>query len=526
MYEAYFGLGRRPFSSVPRVDHYFPAAVIEAARQTLIRCVERAEGVGIVIGPSGTGKTLLCQLLAEHLKESFQVVVLLSGRLSSPRALLQAILFELGQPYRGMDEGELRLALVDYLGNSEVCPHGMVLIVDEAHTLPLRLMEEIRMIANLVSGGRPQVRPVLVGGSILEERLGNPKLDSFNQRIVARCYLESFDRSETREYIRAQLSAAGAEPDEIISPEACHAVHQATDGIPRLVSQLCDHALVLAYAAGHCPVDRAGVEEAWADLQQLPTPWNADRGRKRGSSGVIEFGGLDDGPDDSETADDNRPATISLLRVAPGSDEADDDPVEQVTGIQRALDELDDDFQPVGSIGTEIELFFDPVVDPFGEDFEEEEVIVDNLAQPRSQVQKPEEGTLAASEPEADSPDFAADEPLEEEPEPVAGAAMEVGPSGSLDESLDELSDELAHELADEPDEEPAEVAGALPPSETIAWQPRPAVQPTERITLLDPGPILIVEEGHDDEESAIRPPAAAKRREYKRLFTTLRGSR
>jgi type II secretory pathway predicted ATPase ExeA len=58
MYESRFGLCRRPFSSVPQTGEYFPAKAIESARQTLIRCVQRGEGAGLVIGPSGTGKTL------------------------------------------------------------------------------------------------------------------------------------------------------------------------------------------------------------------------------------------------------------------------------------------------------------------------------------------------------------------------------------------------------------------------------------------------------------------------------------
>ena len=92
----------------------------------------------MVVGPTGTGKSLLCRLLAEQFKATFPVVELSCGRLSSRRSLFQAILYKLGQPYRGMDEGELRIALVDYLTLGKAPFRGMVLIVDEAHTLPLR----------------------------------------------------------------------------------------------------------------------------------------------------------------------------------------------------------------------------------------------------------------------------------------------------------------------------------------------------------------------------------------------------
>ena len=66
MYDGCFGLNRRPFASVPQIDHYFAAAAIEGARTTVSRCIQRGEGAALVIGPSGTGKTLLCLLLAEQ----------------------------------------------------------------------------------------------------------------------------------------------------------------------------------------------------------------------------------------------------------------------------------------------------------------------------------------------------------------------------------------------------------------------------------------------------------------------------
>ena len=73
MYETYFNLIERPFASVPRIDHYHPAAVIDAARNTLARCVDRGEGVALLVGPSGTGKSLLCQILADQFQNTFQV---------------------------------------------------------------------------------------------------------------------------------------------------------------------------------------------------------------------------------------------------------------------------------------------------------------------------------------------------------------------------------------------------------------------------------------------------------------------
>src|SRR5262249_49951974 len=153
----------------------------------------------------GTGKSLVLHLLAEQFGQSYAIALLANGHLTTRRILLQAISFELGLPYRGLEEGELRLALVDYLAPSTRCPLGLLLLVDEAHRLPLKLMEELRMMTNLVRGGEPRVRLVLAGSSLLEERFARPEMSSFSQRLAARCYLEALDRNETASYIRSQI---------------------------------------------------------------------------------------------------------------------------------------------------------------------------------------------------------------------------------------------------------------------------------------------------------------------------------
>ncbi len=378
MDDGYFDLGRRAFPSVPQVDRYFPAAAIETARQTLTRCLQRGEGPGLVVGPTGTGKSLLCRVLAAQLKDSLRVALLAGGRLNNRRALLQAILYELSRPYRGMDEGETRLALVDYLTTEENRHEGIVLLIDEAHTLPLRTLEEVRMLTNLVHDGRPLVRLVLLGGAVLEERFASPKLDSFSQRLAARCYLESFNRTETQDYIRAQVNSAGAAGEEIFPDETCRSVYQATDGVPRLVNQVCDHALLSAYVAKRGQIAPSDIEEAWADLQQLPTPWNGEPDDEGAAGNVIEFGGLDDSPNETGEAGLEK-SSSPALRISPGLDESDlaREPAEQLGRIENLLVDAEEDFQPAGSIAPEVELTFDEPGCPFQEKFQHEEVVAD-----------------------------------------------------------------------------------------------------------------------------------------------------
>ncbi len=283
MYEAYFGFSQRPFAAVPVANRYFPAAAVDAARQILGRCIERGAGVGVLIGPPGTGKSLLLQVLAGHFADKMAAVQLAGGQLESRRELLQAILFELRLTFRGMEEGELRLALVDHLTRGDKCPQGMLLLVDEAQALPTLLLEELRMMTNLARGGESRVRLVLSGSMELEEVLANPDLQAFSQRLAARCYLDPFDRAETLDYLRFQVAVAGGQAERMFDAGALDAVYRATDGVPRLINQLCDHALCLAYQAERRPLDAKAIERRLGGFAAVALALAARaRGRRRG----------------------------------------------------------------------------------------------------------------------------------------------------------------------------------------------------------------------------------------------------
>jgi type II secretory pathway predicted ATPase ExeA len=475
MYDGCFGLNRRPFAAVPQIDHYIPASAIEGARTILVRCIQRGEGAGLVIGPSGTGKTLLCVLLAEQFRRSFQVVVLQSGRLSTRRALFQAILYELHRPYRGMDEGEARLAVVDYLMMGEGSGRPLVLVVDEAHTLPLRLLEEIRLLSNLARSDQPLIRVVLAGGPALEERFASPKLDSFSQRLSARCYLEPLNRTETENYIQSQINNAGGVGGQVFPAESCQSVFQATGGVPRLINQLCDHALLLAYVAGRKQIEPAHIDEAWGDLQQLPTPWTAEtKADSAGSSGgVIEFGSLDD-PTDG--ASDAVPMAAPALRISseeelPNADEA--EPAQQIHRIEQLLAEADDDFQPAGSIGPEIELCFDTATHPFQEAFEQEEVVTDRYAP--AALTPPAAAVLPLIVcPTAPSP------PLEQAAPTEFLSCEPLVAAGSSPEPEPEPEPELVTTAVAVADEEPL-ATPPDPPQSATPPSPRPASAPAPR---------------------------------------------
>jgi hypothetical protein len=147
---------------------------------------------------------------------------------------------------------------------------GLVILVDEAHTLPTRLIEELRLLTNIPTP-LPAVHIVLAGSLRLEEMLASPRMESLAQRIAVRGYLEPLDHAETMAYLRTQTRAAGLVWDKLFSAGSDDAVFKATDGVPRLINQVCDQALVLV-AESSRRVTPADIAAAWREIQRLPPP--------------------------------------------------------------------------------------------------------------------------------------------------------------------------------------------------------------------------------------------------------------
>ncbi len=280
----------RPFSSVPVYERYLAIGSIEEARSRICRMIERGEGLGIVVGPPGTGKTLLCQRIAAQFRSSHATVMLGDVRVTSRTGLLQQVLLNLGQSYQGMEESEMQLRLVECLTQGSSGGRSLLLVIDEAQLLSTELLEEIRMLTNLIRDGRQLVQSILVGGPKLEDPLADPQMESLSQRIVARCYLHPMTQAESSQYIRSLLAVTGLKIDD----DAIAAVHHACGGIPRLVNQLMNQSLDFATQQRKRVIDESCVQNAWADLQQLPSPVVEPRMKPLQSS--IEFGELDDSP--------------------------------------------------------------------------------------------------------------------------------------------------------------------------------------------------------------------------------------
>ena len=274
MYEAYFHLQKRPFSATPDPTCVFTSDSIRELFDELILRAENGQGIGVLTAAAGTGKTLICRRLAVELSDRFTAIYLPNANFPTRRALLQSILFELGRPYSGLEEQELRLAVYAALKELSLAGRGAVLIVDETHLLSDRLLEELRLLANLAEGETPLSRVILSGQMSLEERLIAPALEALNQRVVCQVYLEPLTRPESIDYVAFRVKWAGGDHSQLFTTTALDRIAAACNGLPRCINQLCDHALMLACVQDQQQVTEAMVDDALLDLKQLPLQWN------------------------------------------------------------------------------------------------------------------------------------------------------------------------------------------------------------------------------------------------------------
>lgn len=304
MFENHFGFLRRPFTAAPDAGLFVANETTQSARESIEYCLRSGQGIAVLTAPAGTGKSMLCQVLMSSLAKEFQVSFLPSPGTSSCLGLLQAIYFGLGQrvkkKHAGITDAEMRLELLETVQEMRVQSPGIVVLVDEAHLLSGQQLEEIRVLSSYHDRGQPLVRPLLCGTPDFEERLLDPSLKAFNQRIRCQTFLNSLTRAESEKFIHEQLSRAGVRNRRVFDIEAIATIVAASEGSPRCLNQLCDHSLYLAARSGESTVSAAIVNTALDELMQLPLEYSRPRSSaptpvavEEPTSSVVEFGSLD-----------------------------------------------------------------------------------------------------------------------------------------------------------------------------------------------------------------------------------------
>lgn len=270
MYNAYFNLKRNPFDLSPDPNCFVPTPQHNEALAALYYGVRRHKGFVVVTGEVGTGKTLLLRCLLRLLEDSKDIAYayLFNSRLT-PTEFLQYVVSDFGIPVSGKNKCDFLLDLSKFLVSRGSRHLTTVLIVDEAHDLPVETLEELRLLSNLETTDDKLIQIILMGQPELDSKLDSIELRQLKQRIPLRTQLGALTQKQTQEYIEQRMRIAGADPvsHPIFSPQAFAAVHAYSRGYPRLINIICENALISAYAKQIPTVKEHLIEDLATELR-------------------------------------------------------------------------------------------------------------------------------------------------------------------------------------------------------------------------------------------------------------------
>ena len=263
MYKQFYGLTSLPFSLHPDPGVFYSGTQHTTASTILEYGVMRREGILVLTGEVGCGKTMLIRrFLANGAGDSCVGVV--SNPSALKKTLMTGILMAFGQQAHGGEGSMLHAGFQAFLKAQHAAGRATILIVDEAQNLSREMLEELRMLTNPEVDGGGTLQLVLVGQPQLQQLLYRPDLSQLLQRVVAHYHLQPLSLGETVEYVVHRLQCAGCERP-IFTPDALSMIYQGAHGIPRLINMICDVALLYGYTEELQQIDAAVVAQVIAD---------------------------------------------------------------------------------------------------------------------------------------------------------------------------------------------------------------------------------------------------------------------
>jgi general secretion pathway protein A len=288
MYLEYFGLSAQPFRLTPDSDFLFMSESHSRAKAYMDYTVWNREGFVVITGEIGCGKTTLIQKLLSELDENVIVAKVFQTQLDEVE-FLQAVLVEFGLNPFNAKKVELLDMLNSFLIDQFLQHKQIVLIVDDAHNLNAKVLEEIRMFAALETRKEKILHVILVGQPQLNEMLEHPDMQQLMQRIKLRYHIRALSERDTGAYIQHRLSIAGLTKRVLFPPETLAQIFKYSGGVPRLINTLCDTTLTCAYADSLTEIT-ADVVKAAADEMQWPPYVERVSARKTERAGPNEGG--------------------------------------------------------------------------------------------------------------------------------------------------------------------------------------------------------------------------------------------
>jgi type II secretory pathway predicted ATPase ExeA len=275
MYLEHYGLSEAPFRITPNTDFFFDGANRGATLDALIYAITHDEGIVKISGEVGSGKTMLCRVLMERLPAHVKTVYLATPSLSR-EDILYAIADELAIEIPAGRANAILRVLQEHLIELYSKGHQIVVLIDEAHAMPVETLEEIRLLSNLESNHHMLLQLVLFGQPELNVVLARSDMRQLKERITHNFALEPMVRDDISGYIDFRMRAAGYHGPKIFNDQSIRLITGASMGLTRRINIIADKSLLAAFAENTHQITprliRAAIRDAeFGDFR--PTRW-------------------------------------------------------------------------------------------------------------------------------------------------------------------------------------------------------------------------------------------------------------
>lgn len=265
MYKAYFGLGAKPFELVPNPEFLFLSHSHKKAIDYLTYGLQERAGFILLAGEVGSGKTTIIRDIIQNLDQEIVLARVFNTRADATQ-VLSMINEDFGLEVENKNKVTLLRELYDYLLVLFAEGKRAVIIIDEAQNLTPDVLEEIRLLSNLEADSVKLVQIVLVGQPELLEVISQPGLRQLRQRIGIHCHLAPLTRDETEAYVYHRLETAGNRDAIVWHEGVFDLLFHYSDGIPRLINQYCDFALLCVFAEQGHELSKDMLQEIIGDI--------------------------------------------------------------------------------------------------------------------------------------------------------------------------------------------------------------------------------------------------------------------
>ena len=282
-YEPYYGLKAKPFSLTTDPRTLYKSSSHAPVFEDLLGAIRRREGLIVLTGDMGTGKTTLCRAAIYQLDQKTFTTFVPDPYLSR-EDLLRMLLVGFGEVsihdlkqgrLKGVPRADLGIQLYTFLTSLESVDAFATLVIDEAQNLSAPLLDEIRALSEM-EAGRRLLQIVLVGQPELRSRLRAPEMQKIAQRVTTVCELRPLNREGVGGYVAHRLAAVGGARDRVeFSSQALDLVFSGSAGIARLVNRICDRALLYGYLERTSQIGQTHVARALHDLEIAPLQFGA-----------------------------------------------------------------------------------------------------------------------------------------------------------------------------------------------------------------------------------------------------------